>query len=278
MQDLDNGNISVQVISHGPGIRPSALCAAANDKLALAVSENPRMMGFAMLPMDDPAAAVKELERCVKVLHFIGALVDNHVNGKFYENVRFWPVFQKAEELKVPIYIHPSFPTDELSKHYEGNFRGNDKISLALGAFGWGWHSEIALKILKLFASGFFDRFPKAKIIIGHMGEMIPFQLERIITSSESWGLKRGLREVWTQNIWVTTSGMFALPPLACLLQTIDISHVLYSVDYPFSSNEKCLAFFEEVQRSGLLSADELEKFAYRNAEDLLGVKVNRSL
>jgi predicted TIM-barrel fold metal-dependent hydrolase len=272
LQDLDNGKVSLQVISHGPGVRPLALCSAANDELAFAISKHPtRMAGFAMLPMDDPAAAAKELERCVKDLHFVGALVDNHVNGDFYDNGRFWPIFEKAEELNVPMYIHPSFPADKMSDHYKGNY--NDKIALALSAFGWGWHSESALSILKLFASGFFDRFQKVKIIIGHMGEMIPFQLDRIITISEKWGMKRGFGEVWKENIWVTTSGMFALPPLACLLQTTPISHVLYSVDYPFSSNEQGLAFFEKVQKSGLLSRDDLEKFAFRNAEVLLGVK-----
>jgi predicted TIM-barrel fold metal-dependent hydrolase len=208
-------------------------------------------------------------------LDFAGALVDYHVNGEFYDNERFWPVFQKAEELDAPMYIHPSFLTEEHARHYDGNYNGNNKkIGLTLGAFGWGWHSETALSILKLFASGFFDRFPKCKFVIGHMGEMIPFQLERIFNASESWGLKRGLREVWTQNIWVTTSGMFALPPFECFLRTMDISHVLYSVSYPFSSNETGLAFFKEVQRSGLLSEHDLQKFAYQNAEHLLGIKV----
>ncbi|KAJ5987368.1 metal-dependent hydrolase [Penicillium sp. IBT 35674x] len=135
-----------------------------------------------------------------------------------------------------------------------------------------------ALSLLKFFASGFFDHFPKSKIVIGHTGEMIPFQLERVITLSETWGLKRGFRELLTQNIWVTTSGIFAIVPLACLLRTNDISRILYSVGYPFSSNEKGLAFFEEVRSSGLLSEDDLLKFPYRNAEELLGVKADRGL
>ncbi|PWY80998.1 putative metal-dependent hydrolase [Aspergillus eucalypticola CBS 122712] len=270
IRDLDNGNIKLQILSHAPGIRSPPLCTAANDELASKISKHPtRLAGLAMLPMDDPADAVTELERCIRELHFVGALVDNHVNGEFYDNRRFWPVFQKAVELNVPIYIHPSFPADR--EQYEGNY--SDRIATALSAFGWGWHSDTALCLLKLFASGFFDCFPEAKIIIGHMGEMIPFQLERIITVADTWGLKRGFRQVWKENIWVTTSGMFALPPLQCLLQTTDISHVLYSVDYPFSSNEKGLAFVEEVQRSGLLSEDDFKKFAFRNAETLLGVK-----
>ena len=270
IQDLDNGKISIQVISHGPGIRPPPLCTAANDELASKISQHPtRLAGLAMLPMNDPEEAAKELERSTKDLKFVGALVDNHVHGEFYDDERFWPIFQKAEELGVVIYIHPSFPDDK--KHYEGNY--SPKISLALSAFGWGWHSETALSLLRLFASGFFDRFPKVKIVIGHMGEMIPFQIERIITVADNWGLKRGFRQVWKENVWVTTSGMFDLAPFACLLQCTNIDHVLYSVDYPFSPNEKGLEFVEKVRSSGLLSEEDFEKFAYRNAEALLGVK-----
>ena len=193
------------------------------------------------------------------------------MNGHFYDDERFWAVFKKAQELDIPIYIHPSFAADDVMEHYRGNY--DESIAIALSAFGWGWHSETALSVLKLFASGFFDRFSKVKIIIGHMGEMLPFQLERIIPISDRWGLKRGFREVWKNNIWITTSGMFALPPLACLLQTTSIDQVLYSVDYPFSSNESGLAFIQEVQNSGLMSKEDLEKFAFRNAENLLGVK-----
>jgi predicted TIM-barrel fold metal-dependent hydrolase len=272
IQDLDKGNVSLQVISHGPGDRPPALCTAANDDLASAISKNPtRMAGFAMLPMSDPAAAAKELERCVRDLGFVGALVDHHVNGQCFDDQRFWTVFEKAQELDVPIYIHPSFAADNMVERYQGNY--DKAIAVALSAYAWGWHSETALTILKLFASGFFDRFTEVKIVIGHMGEMLPFQLDRVIAISDRFGRKRGLREVWKKNIWITTSGMFALPPLECLLKTTSIDRVLYSVDYPFSTTEKGLAFFGEIEKSGLLTGEDLEKFAYRNAEDLLRVK-----
>lgn len=273
IQDMDNGNVSLQIISHGPGDISPPVCSAANDELAAAISKNPtRLAGFAMLPMSEPAAAAKELERSVKTLGFVGALVDNHLNGTFYDDERFWTVFQKAEELDVPIYIHPSFASDSMMDHYKGNY--DDMIGMALSAFGWGWHVETGLHILKLFASGLFDRFPKLKIIIGHMGELLPFQLDRIFSQTPRWGKKeRGFPEVWKENIWVTTSGMFSLTPLACLLKTTSIEHVLYSVDYPFSTNEKGLDFFKEIEKSGLIAGKNLELFAYKNAENLLRVK-----
>jgi predicted TIM-barrel fold metal-dependent hydrolase len=273
IQDLDKGNVSLQVISHGPGDIAPLICSAANDDLASAISKNPtRLAGFATLPMREPVAAANELERCVKKFGFVGALVDNHLNGQFYDDERFWPVFEKAQELDVVIYIHPSFASDSMMEYYKGNY--DDSVAIALSAFGWAWHTETGLHILRLFASGLFDRFPKLKIVIGHMGEMLPFQLERIFPMSERWGKReRGLREVWRNNIWITTSGMFSLTPLACLLQTASIDHVLYSVDYPFSANEKGLKFFEEIEKSGLIAGKDLEMFAYRNAENLLRVK-----
>ena len=277
IQDLDKGNVSLQVISHGPGDIPSHICSAANDDLASAISKNPsRLAGFAMLPMSEPAAAANELERCVKQLGFVGALVDNHVNGQFYDDERFWPVFEKAQELDVAIYIHPSFASDSMMEHYKGNY--DDSVATALSAHGWAWHTETGLHILRLFAGGLFDRYPKLKIVIGHMGEMLPFQLERIIPMSVGWGKRdRDLREVWRNNIWITTSGLFTLPPLTCLLQTTSIDHVLYSVDYPFSANEKGLKFFEEIEKSGLIAGKDLEMFAFRNAENLLGVQARSS-
>lgn len=277
IRDLDQGNVSLQVISHGPGNISPPVCSTVNDDLASAVSQNPtRLAGFAMLPMSEPAAAAKELERCVKQLSFVGALVENHLDGQFYDDERFWVVFEKAQELDVPIYIHPSFASDSMLEHYKGNY--SDSVALALSAYGWGWHTETGLHILRLFASGLFDRFSRLKIVIGHMGEMLPFQLDRVFLASERWGSKeRGFRQVWRENIWITTSGMFSLAPLACLLQTTPIDHVLYSVDYPFSANEKGLRFFEEIEKSGLIAGKDLELFAFGNAENLLRVKARKN-
>ncbi|TVY12872.1 Decarboxylase orsB [Lachnellula arida] len=277
IQDMDNGSVSLQVLSHAPLDAPPAACVDINNELALAISQNPdRLAGFATLPMADPKAAAAELSRCVTKLGFLGALINNHLHGQYYDDERFWPVFEKAQELDVPMYIHPTYPSAAMLEPYKGNY--DDRIASQLSAYGWGWHADTGLHILRLFASGFFDRFPRIKIIIGHMGELLPFQLDRIAGISRMWGeKKRGLMEVWRSNIWITTSGMFSLAPLACLLRTTTIDHVMYSVDYPFSSTEKGKSFIEEIRKSGLMSAEDLEKFAYRNAEALLRVKA-RSL
>jgi predicted TIM-barrel fold metal-dependent hydrolase len=277
LQDLKNGSVSLQVLSHVPLDGSPAVCTEINDDLALNISKSAgRLAGFAILPMEEPKAAANELSRCVTEHGFLGALLDTHLHGQFYDDERFWPVFEKAEELDVPIYIHPTFASEPILEHYKGNY--DDSVALALSAFGWGWHAETGHHVLRLFASGLFDKYPKLKIIIGHMGELLPFQIDRTAGVAKRWGNReRDLMTVWRNNIWITTSGMFSLAPLACLLQTTTIDHVLYSVDYPFSSNETGMEFFEKIKKSGLISGDDLEKFAYKNAEVLLKVKAGSS-
>ncbi|KEQ85261.1 hypothetical protein M438DRAFT_404750 [Aureobasidium pullulans EXF-150] len=252
LEALDNGNVSLQVLSHSPLNASPDECRATNDNLASAIKDQPRYAAFALLPMASPSSAASELERCVKQHKFVGALINNHCNGTFYDGESFRPVFAKAEELDVPIYIHPTFAADEWMPHYRGNF--GEKAAIMMSIAAWGWHSETGLHVLRLWASGLFDEYPKLKIIIGHMGEMLPYQLDRIISTSASWAPdnKRGLEQVWKENFWITTSGMFSLAPLSCLLRMCERDRILYSVDYPFSGNEKGLKFIEEVESSGM--------------------------
>lgn len=274
LKDMDAGNVKLQIISHGPLNASPSSCREANDELATACQRNPgRFQGFAMLPMASPDAAADELARCVKEHGFVGALINDHLNGTFYDDSKFWPVFARAEELDVPIYIHPTFAADEWMPRYKGNYP--DKAAFSMSIAGWGWHSETGLHVLKLWASGLFDKHPKLKIIIGHMGEMLPFQLDRIFPMSAMWAdNKRDLKTVWNENFWITTSGMFSLAPLSCLLQMCKIDRILYSVDYPFSTNEKGLKFIEEVEKSGMVSEDDLALICSGNAKKLLKVDV----
>ncbi|KAJ4477490.1 putative metal-dependent hydrolase [Lentinula aciculospora] len=272
--DMDAGDVTLQILSHVAVNAPSPeLARSTNDELYAAIQHHTnRLAGFAILPMADPQDAAEELTRTTKELHFVGALVDNHLDGRFYDDPFFWPVFERAQELDVPIYIHPTFPSENTKQQYQGNYSEN--TAHMLGIAGWGWHADTGLHILRLFASGLFDSFPRLKIIIGHMGELLPFQLDRIFPMSERWGKHvRGLRQVWQENICVTTSGMFSLAPLACLLKMSPVEHVMFSVDYPFSKNETGRKFLEEVKESGLVSANDFENIAYRNAERLLKVK-----
>ncbi|KAG7284046.1 hypothetical protein NEMBOFW57_010406 [Staphylotrichum longicolle] len=278
--DMDAGGIALQVISHAPGLcaHDLAACRAANDQLAAAIraedlragkleGRSGRFAGFAVAPMADPAAAADELRRAVRQLGFVGALVDNRCQGRFYDG-------EEYEELGVPVYLHPSWAGEEEMKgKYEGNFEAAAARSMA--SSGMGWHCETGLHVLRLFAAGLFDRRPGLKIVIGHMGEMIPFMLQRIQALSRRWGpFRRDFGTVYAENIWITTSGVWSLDPLRCILANTRLDHILYSVDYPFQSNEAGLEWIRELEQSGLVDEEQLKAIAYGNAEKLLGVEL----
>ena len=274
--DMDADGVARQVISHTPfpSAQPPDICRAINDKLHAAVRDRPeRFSGFACLPMTYPEEAAAELRRAVQELGFVGALVDNHTQGIFYDDARFDAVWEAAQGLDVPVYLHPSFASEAMMEiEYRGNY--SDTVAGNLSEHVFGWHTETGLHFLRLFAAGMFDRFPRVKIVVGHMGETIPFMLDRQALVTRAWGyLERDLMTVWRENIYVTSSGMFDTPPLRCLLAYTPLEHVMFSVDYPFSSNEQGREFVEKVESQGVLTGEDLKKFVSGNAESLLRIK-----
>jgi predicted TIM-barrel fold metal-dependent hydrolase len=223
--------------------------------------------------MGQPVEAAAELRRAVRELGFVGALVDNHCRGGFYEGEEYDVWWAAVEELDVPVYLHPNWPSEEMMSRCRGNF--SEAAAVSMASSGFGWHSETALHVMRLFASGLFDKRPGLKIIIGHMGEMLPFMLERIQLLSRRWGtFQRDFATVYRENIWITTSGNWSLDPLRCILANTKLDHILYSVDYPFLSNESGLEWVKELEESGLVDEEQLKAIAYGNAEKLLGVKL----
>ncbi|KIX92994.1 uncharacterized protein Z520_11267 [Fonsecaea multimorphosa CBS 102226] len=277
IETMDEGNITLQVLSHLP-VSPKLdyhQSRAVNNKIAEAVKAHPsRFAGFATLPVGDPTRCPEELTRAVKELGFLGALIEGHTDDNaYYDGYDYLPMWQTAQDLDVPIYLHPTWPTDvSLVSQFQGNFP--PLHSNFLSSFIFGWHSDTAIHILRLFASGLFDRLPRLKLIIGHMGETLPFMLERIATITSLWGLERNFTSVWQENIWITTSGSWSLNPMACILRNTALDHVLFSVDYPFSSNMGAQRFFRELAESGLVDDAQLDAIAYKNAERLLGITV----
>ena len=224
--------------------------------------------------MSDGAEAVAELKRVVKELGFVGVLIDNRSpGGKFYDGVEYEGWWEAVEEVGVPVYLHPSWVGGEEMGRYEGGF--GEAAARSLASSGWGWHSETGMHVLRLFAAGVFDQWPEVKIVIGHMGEMIPFMLERIKVLSRRWGtFRRDFGTVYDENIWITTSGVWSLDPMRCILANTRLDHILYSVDYPFQTNEVGLAWMRELEESGLVDEEQLKAIACGNAEKLLGVKL----
>jgi predicted TIM-barrel fold metal-dependent hydrolase len=278
LREMNKGKVSLQVISHCAADNPSPeVCEAGNDQLANEIRKteeaSKRFAAFAVLPMAHPAAAATELERTVKEHGFLGALVDHKSKKGYCDGEEYDVLWKTAQDLDVPIYLHPSRPEDEIFRQvYAGNY--SDRATAVIGGAMWGWHSEVGIHILRLHAAGVFDKFPKLKIIIGHFGEMIPFMLQRIIDQEVIMDQReRPFRKVWDENIWITTSGAWSLDPIRCILSNTKIEHILYSVDYPFTTNEAGLRWFEELEKSGLVTSEELELIAYKNAESLLGIK-----
>ena len=275
LADMDAGGIDVQVLSHGaPGteqLEPEQaipLAREANDYLARSIAAQPdRLAAFATLPTADPEAAADELERAVNELGFKGALINGHVRGQFLDDRRFWPIFERAQRLEVPIYLHPTVPPAAVREAYYGGLP--PLVGQALSMAGWGWHVDTGLHALRLIAGGLLDEYPGLQIIVGHMGEALPFFLARSSrVLRQQAGLSRPLEEYMAANFHFTTSGMFTYPPLTCLLEVIGADRVMFSVDYPYSSNSEGRDF---VMGAPIGEADR-EKLAFGNAERLLGL------
>ncbi|HEY6498164.1 MAG TPA: amidohydrolase family protein [Streptosporangiaceae bacterium] len=275
LADMDAAGIDVQVLSvappaaqvlePGPAVR---LARAANDQLAEAVGQHPdRFAGFATLPTPDPDAAAAELERTVTEHGFKGAMINGHTDGRFLDDEKFWPIFERAEALGVPVYLHPTYPTAQAMEVYYQGF--DDQVSATLATSGWGWHAETGLHVLRIILGGVFDRFPGLQMIIGHMGEALPFLLARSSrVLRQQAGLTRPLEDYMAANCHFTTSGMFTYPPLTCLLEVVGADRVMFSVDYPYSSNAEGREF---VLGAPISEADR-EKVGFANAARLLGL------
>jgi uncharacterized protein len=276
LKHMDDSGIDVQVISHVvptfrpiPAERQIEIATGANNQAARAVADHPdRFAAFAALPMGDPDAAVNELDRAVGELGFVGALVNGRADGRFLDHPSLFPVLERAAALDVPIYLHPGLPTESLRReHYEGL---SPAISYALATAAWGWHAETGLHVLRVIAARIFDRLPKLQIIIGHMGEMIPFMLERadewLTPAAQREGLQRSVADTFRSNFWVTTSGMFTPLPFQLLQQIIGSDRILFSVDYPFSTNRQGRAFLDALP----ISPADKKKISHLNAEKLL--------
>jgi predicted TIM-barrel fold metal-dependent hydrolase len=279
LADMDASGITVQVLSvAGPGAdlvpgRPGIdLARAYNDALAAACACHPdRYRGFAHLPMLAPDAAADELERSVKDLGFHGMLVNGATDGRFLDDPSFEPILACAEALDLPIYLHPGIPVQAVRGAYYDGLPGNFSFSMALST--WGWHAETAIHTLRLVLSGALDRHPALKIVIGHMGEALPFMLDRIdeTTAAEAKArLRRSVRQTILDQVWITTSGFFTLPPFMAALLSFGVDRIMFSVDYPFASNARARAFLDALPVS---PADRV-KIAHGNADRLLKLPV----
>jgi uncharacterized protein len=272
--DMDAAGIDLQVISlTNAGMdkfdspTATALAHDANDKLADAVRAHPeRLAGFAALALQEPEKAAAEFERGVRKLGFKGTLIHGTTKGVFLDDPRFTPIFEVAQALDVPIYLHPTLPPKAVEDAYFGGLPGQSGFFLSTAA--WGWHVETGTHCLRLIVSGLFDRFPKLNIIIGHMGEDLPFSIARAegVLARETTHLKRKVGEYFQEHFYITTSGYFTVPPFLCTMQVVGADRILFSVDYPYSPNTVGRKFLDALP----VSQQDLAKISYGNAERLL--------
>src|SRR6201997_4049968 len=274
--DMDAAGIDMQVLSH---VQPAAqgrsgkagveAAQRANDYLAaVTASRAGRLAGFAALPTGSPSEAAEELSRCVLSLGFVGGLINSTLgtNDRFLDDPSFSVLLARFEALDVPLYLHPAQPPATVRSVFYDSLAA--PVAGALATNAWGWHAEAGLHTLRLAGSGAFERHPGLKVIIGHCGEMIPFMLDRVDDTMPRslTGLDADMSEYIRRHVWVTTSGMFSLPPVLCALSVFGVDHVLFSVDYPFSPNRRGRGFLDALP----LSPDDRAKGSGLTAAALL--------
>lgn len=237
MQLLLLSSPGVQVFSAEEG---TALAREANDELAAAIRRYPtRYAGLAALAPQDPAGAARELQRAITTLRLSGAIINSHTQDEYLSAQKYWPILEAVEALDVPLYIHPRDPASRLSASNVD----------AVTAAGWAYGVEVGTHLMQMIGAGVFDRFPRLKIVVGHMGEAIPFWLPRIdnryLTGPRP--LRRKPSEYVLNNVWVTTSGMNYEDQLKMTLKVMGPERVLYAVDYPFEDQGGAVKLLESM-------------------------------
>jgi 2,3-dihydroxybenzoate decarboxylase len=272
LRDMDDTGIAKQILSlTSPGVQvfdastATSLAASSNDQLAEAVRRHPdRFAGLAAVAPQDPAAAAKELERGVTRLGLKGAIINSHTLGEYLDDTKFWDIFAAAEAQKVPIYLHPNTPSAGMIAPF---------LERGLEGALYGFGVETGMHLLAIITSGAFDRFPGLKIVVGHLGEALPFWLFRldymhrasVMAKRYSFmkPLQRKPSDYLRENVYVTTSGMAWEPAILFCRSVLGADHVMYAMDYPYQF------VAEEVAAQDNLALDDADKkkFFQLNAE-----------
>jgi 2,3-dihydroxybenzoate decarboxylase len=270
LREMDAAGLSMQVLSEAePGaqnLTPDlavSLARVSNDLLFETTKRHPgRFAGFATLPTPNPASAAKELERCVKELGFCGALIHGSTRGHFLDEREFWPILECAAALEVPIYLHPSTPQVPVYDTYYKDYPLLSRAAL-------GFALDMTIQAARLIMSGAFDAFPKLQLILGHLGEGLPFLLWRANDTLARRGkLKRAFRDYFCEHFHITTSGNFSQPALQCAIAEMGVARILFAVDWPFQPNGDAVDFV----RNATLTEAERERVFSGNAETLLRI------
>jgi len=272
---MDRHGVNVHVLSlTSTGVqmldadRGTALATLANDRLAEAIRRHPdRYAGLATLAPQDPQRAVKEIDRVVGKLKLNGFIINSHTNDEYLSERKYWPVLEAIASHDVPLYIHPRAPRPAMARAYR-----TDHLEHAI----WGYQAETGLHALRLITSGVFDHFPKLKIVLGHMGEAIPYWLYRIdwmhgksIIGFDRPKLKRRPSEYFKENFYITTSGMNWHPVLHFCINVLGADRIMFAIDYPYQESGEAVEFMN----SAPISEEDKDKIFHKNAEQVFRIK-----
>ena len=274
--EMDAAGIDMQVLSlNAPGVEQAEpaeqlpVSVEANDVLAEAVKKNPKRFGaFASLPIGTPDKAAAELDRRVRQQGFKGALINGHSRGRYLDDTFFSPILERAEALNAPIYLHPTIPPKAVAEAYFGGF--SPPVTGVFASAGWGWHIETAVHVLRMILGGVFDRHPKLQIVIGHLGEGIPFMLPRLNKNfpTEMTKLNRPVGAYLRENIHYTVGGFNFPATFQNLLAEVGVDRIMFSADHPWGSMAEARKFLDQVP----VSEGDRERIAHGNAEKLFGL------
>jgi len=272
---MDAAGIDVQALSlTSPGVEQlrveeaKAVAREANAFLAEAIRRHPtRFFGLAALPIGDPGAAVEELERAADDQGFKGVVINGHHRGRYLDDRFFWPVLARIEALKFPIYLHPTPSPQPVVDAWYGGL--SPMVGVMMAGAGWGWHIETALHVLRMVLGGVFDAHPALQIVVGHMGESLPFMIQRAdVMQPTVTKLKKPVSAYLGENVHYTFSGFNFLPTFLDLLLEVGVDRIMFSTDHPYQSMAEGRAFLDRLPVS---NADR-ERIAHGNAERLFGV------
>lgn len=273
---MDAARIDMQVLSLSPpGVeqldanQAVAFAREANDVLAGAVGRRPgRFAGFAALPIPAPESAADELERAVHHHGFKGAVIHGHSRGRYLDDAIFRPVLERAEALQVPLYLHPTPPPQQVIDASYAGFA--PEVTARLASSAWGWHIETGTHVLRLVLGGVFDRYPGLQLVIGHMGEALPFMMPRLEVALPAavTKLDRPFGDYLRENVHYTFGGFNWTPTFLTLLLQVGVDRIMFSADHPYRSMADARAFLDRLP----VSPADREQIAHANAERLLGL------
>ena len=279
IEEMDRFGVDMHLLSiTAPGVQAfdarlgSELAIASNDVLADAIARRPdRFAGLAAVAPQDPDAAAREIRRATGELGLGGVIINSHTHGEYLDDPRFWPIFEAAVACDAPVYLHPTFPSEDMIKPYADYGM--------MGAL-WGFGADASLHVVRMILGGVFDAFPGLKVVLGHLGEGLAFWLGRLDNRYQNLLRRGGLEplgmkplaklpsEYFRSNFWITTSGMMTQAPLDFCLGMFGEDRILFAVDYPYEQTAEAVSFV----RSLPYAPDVMAKLTHLNAERLFRI------